>query len=79
MLDITPRVVLLLVMADKSEAYDSAARSLTPPQAHLVDAVLRNNEVSSDEELVEYFVENGLTEDVALALAAVRDDLIGRI
>jgi hypothetical protein len=41
---------------------DSILASLSVSSLHLVEDQLSNNEVSSDEELLDYFISNGLTE-----------------
>lgn len=50
-----------------------------PKLSRLLDSVLRNNEVSSDEELIEYFVEAGIDPATAAHYVSLRDSYIGRI
>jgi hypothetical protein len=53
---------------------------LTSLQVTAVEATLSNDEMSSDAELVEYFMsELGLSEDQASEWVAKRNEYIGRI
>jgi len=51
-------------------------KRLTEKQKHWVLAVIWNDEVSSDAELQEYFVENGLTEEQARHWVNERNNLL---
>lgn len=50
-----------------------------PKQSKLLDSVLRNNEVSTDEELVEYFVDAGIDRATAEHYVSLRDSYLGQI
>ena len=62
---------------------DPILASLTPSLLALVEGSLSNDEVSSDEEMLAYFIDNGLTEEQARAKlqgagAPVADTLSGK-
>lgn len=52
-------------------------QELTPEQRRWIAAVLANDEISTDESLVEYFRENGLTEARAREAVAQRSYYLG--
>lgn len=52
---------------------DPILASLSASMLAYVEGQLSNDEVSSDEEIVEYFVENGLTEEQARQAVSYRD------
>jgi hypothetical protein len=44
-----------------------------------IDATLRNDETSTDEELLAYFIQNGVSPEDAAAAVATRPEKMGRI
>ena len=52
---------------------DPILAALPPSLLKLVEGSLSNDEVSSDEEMLEYFISNGLTEAQALQALTHRD------
>jgi len=58
---------------------DRLLASITAEQLRYVEAVLTNDEASSDEELRECFVEAGLTEEQARRALQYRNRYIGRL
>ncbi len=58
---------------------DPILASLTASLLAFIEEQLSNNEVSSDEELVEHFVGNGLTEAQARQALTYREQYLSRI
>jgi hypothetical protein len=52
---------------------------LTKKQRIWVEDVLTNDESSSDKEMVEYFVENGIEREKAVKLVSLRDQYLNQI
>jgi len=52
---------------------------LTAIQRRWISATLANDETSTDEQLVEYFVENGLSEEQAKAIVSKRAGALNQI
>ncbi|AOY95914.1 hypothetical protein NK553_18795 [Pseudomonas sp. ZM23] len=58
---------------------DPILAALPPSLLKLVEGSLSNDEVSSDEEMLEYFISNGLTEEQARQALAYRDQYLNNI
>ena len=58
---------------------DPILAALSPSLLALVEGSLSNDEVSSDEEMLEYFISNGLTEEQARQALTYRDQYLNNI
>lgn len=58
---------------------DPILAALPPLLLKLVEGSLSNDEVSSDEEMLEYFISNGLTEEQARQALTYRDQYLNNI
>ena len=58
---------------------DPILAALSPSLLALVEGSLSNDEVSSDEEMLEYFINNGLTEEQARQALTYRDQYLNNI
>ncbi len=58
---------------------DPILAALLPSLLKLVEGSLSNDEVSSDEEMLEYFIGNGLTEEQARQALTYRDQYLNNI
>ncbi|MFO6203994.1 hypothetical protein ACLBVK_33320, partial [Pseudomonas aeruginosa] len=58
---------------------DLILAALSPSLLALVEGSLSNDEVSSDEEMLEYFISNGLTEEQARQALTYRDQYLNNI
>lgn len=58
---------------------DPILAALSPSLLALVEGRLSNDEVSSDEEMQEYFISNGLTEEQARQALTYRDQYFNNI
>ncbi|MFO1728614.1 hypothetical protein QOT36_13510 [Pseudomonas aeruginosa] len=58
---------------------DPILAALPPALLKLVEGSLSNDEVSSDEEMLAYFIGNGLTEDQARQALTYRDQYLNNI
>ncbi|AIN57407.1 MULTISPECIES: hypothetical protein [Pseudomonadota] len=58
---------------------DLILAALSPSLLALVEGSLSNDEVSSDEEMLEYFISNGLTEKQARQALTYRDQYLNNI
>ncbi|MFO6204308.1 hypothetical protein ACLBVK_34955, partial [Pseudomonas aeruginosa] len=58
---------------------DPILAALPPSLLKLVEGSLSNDEVSSDEEMQEYFISNGLTEEQAQQALTYRDQYLNNI
>ena len=58
---------------------DSILAALPPSLLKLVEGSLSNDEVSSDEEMLEYFISNGLTEEQARQALTYRDQYLANL
>lgn len=58
---------------------DPILTSLPPELLDYVEVQLSNDEVSSDEEMLDYFVANGLTEEQARQALTYRDKYLNNI
>ncbi|EIU1299071.1 MULTISPECIES: hypothetical protein [Pseudomonadota] len=58
---------------------DPILAALSPSLLALVEGSLSNDEVSSDEEMQEYFISNGLTEEQARQALTYRDQYLNHI
>jgi len=58
---------------------DPILAALSPSLLKLVEGSLSNDEVSSDEEMQEYFISNGLTEEQARQALTYRDRYLNNI
>ena len=58
---------------------DPILATLPPSLLALVEGSLSNDEVSSDEEMLAYFIDNGLTEDQARQALTHRDQYLNNI
>jgi hypothetical protein len=58
---------------------DPILAALSPSLLALVEGSLSNDDVSSDEEMLEYFISNGLTEEQAQQALTYRDQYLNNI
>ncbi|MEG7017447.1 hypothetical protein V1962_25755, partial [Pseudomonas aeruginosa] len=58
---------------------DPILAALSPSLLAVVEGSLSNDEVSSDEEMQEYFISNGLTEEQARQALTYRDQYLNNI
>ena len=58
---------------------DPILAALPPLLLKLVEGSLSNDEVSSDEEMLEYFISNGLTDEQARQALTYRDQYLNNI
>ena len=58
---------------------DLILAALSPSLLALVEGSLSNDEVSSDEEILEYFISSGLTEEQARQALTYRDQYLNNI
>ncbi len=58
---------------------DPILAALPPASLKLVEGSLSNDEVSSDEEMLGYFIDNGLTEEQARQALTYRDQYLNNI
>ncbi len=58
---------------------DPILAALPPSLLKLVEGSLSNDEVSADEEMLEYFISSGLTEEQARQAVAYRDQYLNNI
>ncbi|HHG5367074.1 TPA: hypothetical protein ACPWM7_003993 [Pseudomonas aeruginosa] len=58
---------------------DPILAALPPSLLKLIEGSLSNDEVSSDEEMLGYFIDNGLTEEQAQQALTYRDQYLNNI